>query len=412
MKRILTILMLAVLHCQALAAGFALAEQGAWALGRAGAFTATAADASANFYNPAGLAFIGNEIQLGTCAIMPTASFTGPTNVPSWGTTDMEQQTFFPSTFYANYRPKDLPLAFGLGVFTPFGLGTLWEENWLGRHFSEEINLMTFDFNPNLAWRPYSTIALAAGYNYIYGTMRLSKDSYTTLTEVDLEIEGTATGQGWNAAVMLKPVPQVSVGISYRSGITLEGQEGTATFSYPTPDDPTWDAYLAATFPEMDVTANIELPAQTSVALAFKPMEWLTVEADINYTDWVVYDELIIDFVEETEDITDAVLEKDYQSVWNYRFGVEYEVNEQLALRGGFYYDETPIQADYLEPSLPDADRNGYTFGLGYKLTPNMQLHFYYLHIRIADRISEYEPFPGFYQSGAQAFGVSYAYNF
>ena len=418
MKRIFTIcavLLLTLSSRQLYAAGFALAEQGAAALGMGGAFTATADDASANFYNPAGLAWVDNQFQVGTSLIMPTASFSGPTNAPDWGTTDMEQQMFFPSTLYMSYNcPKREQLTLGLGVFTPFGLGTRWEEDWLGRHLSEEISLMTFDFNLNLAWKINDKVAIAYGYNYMYGSMLLSKDAYVAPvdTEVDLEIEGHATGWGWNAGLLIKPADQLSFGINYRSGITLEGQSGTATFDYAQTDRADWNAFLSSSFPTMDVSTDIELPEQISMALAIHPFSWLTLEADANYTGWVVYDELVIDFAEETDTVQDAYLEKKYHSVWNYRFGLEYEIDDQLTMRGGFYLDRTPVEQELLEPSLPDADRNGYTFGLGYKLNEKMQVDLYYLNIRIADRTSTFTEFPGFYQSSAQAFGVSYTINF
>jgi long-chain fatty acid transport protein len=65
MKRILTVLLPVAVVGQALGAGFALFEQGAAALGRGGAFVAGVNDASANFFNPAGLAFSPNELQVG-----------------------------------------------------------------------------------------------------------------------------------------------------------------------------------------------------------------------------------------------------------------------------------------------------------------------------------------------------------
>jgi long-chain fatty acid transport protein len=248
----------------------------------------------------------------------------------------------------------------------------------------------------------------------MYGSMLLSKDAYVAPvdTEVDLEIEGHATGWGWNAGLLIKPADQLSFGINYRSGITLEGQSGTATFDYAQTDRADWNAFLSSSFPTMDVSTDIELPEQISMALAIHPFSWLTLEADANYTGWVVYDELVIDFAEETDTVQDAYLEKKYHSVWNYRFGLEYEIDDQLTMRGGFYLDRTPVEQELLEPSLPDADRNGYTFGLGYKLNEKMQVDLYYLNIRIADRTSTFTEFPGFYQSSAQAFGVSYTINF
>jgi long-chain fatty acid transport protein len=43
-----------------------------------------------------------------------------------------------------------------------------------------------------------------------------------------------------------------------------------------------------------------------------------------------------------------------------------------LNVRGGAYYDQTPVQAGYMTPETPDADRIGLTLGLGIKPTENL----------------------------------------
>jgi long-chain fatty acid transport protein len=42
---------------------------------------------------------------------------------------------------------------------------------------------------------------------------------------------------------------------------------------------------------------------------------------------------------------------------------------ENLALRGGFLYDQTPQPINTIDPILPDADRKAFTVGLGYKIS-------------------------------------------
>jgi long-subunit fatty acid transport protein len=59
-------------------AGFSLYEQGARALGSAGAYTARVNDASGIYYNPAGLAKVeSGEFQVGTSFIYVTREFAG-----------------------------------------------------------------------------------------------------------------------------------------------------------------------------------------------------------------------------------------------------------------------------------------------------------------------------------------------
>src|SRR5690242_14407842 len=67
------------------AAGFAIAEQGTAATGMAGAFTAKADDASAIYFNPAGLApqkklqvYLGGLLILGQASVTGTGAFPLP----------------------------------------------------------------------------------------------------------------------------------------------------------------------------------------------------------------------------------------------------------------------------------------------------------------------------------------------
>ena len=345
---------------------------------------------------------------------MPKTSFTGPTSAPNWGTTDMENQVFTPPTLYANYR-LNKSFNLGFGVYTPFGLGTKWAENWVGHYISEEINLTTFDFNPNLAWRINDQVALAGGLAYRYGTITMSRDSYVAVTDrdVDLEIEGSGSGFGWDAGLLIKPLDNLSLALSYRSRVTLEDLEGTAKFSYPsTPEHPDQDAFMATLFPELDLTTDLKLPEMIMTGVEWSPLEGVTLEGDFNYTGWAVYDTLTMDFQEETDAVKDSSTPKEYQSVWNYRFGLEYQLNNALALRAGFYFDATPIQEDYLEPSLPGADRNGYSFGFGYDLSEQMTLDAYFLYLKFANRTSTFAELPGYYESSALLSGFSFSYRF
>ena len=104
----------------AFASGFQLNEVGARAMGMGGAFVAKANDLTAMYFNPAGLANqMGFGAYLGGTMILPKSSYTSAGGV----STDMVSQTFLTPNAYFGYG-MDNGLAFGLGVFAPFGLGT------------------------------------------------------------------------------------------------------------------------------------------------------------------------------------------------------------------------------------------------------------------------------------------------
>ena len=116
------------------AAGFAITAQGAAASGKSSAFTAQADDPSALFYNPAGIAQLRTAALLvGTSVIIPHTEY----RPESAGVRDREdRQIFFPPYLYVTL-PLGRTFTAGLGVFSPFGVGTEWPLDWDGRFHSE-----------------------------------------------------------------------------------------------------------------------------------------------------------------------------------------------------------------------------------------------------------------------------------
>lgn len=84
------------------AAGFLIFEEGAKALGMGGAFTAQANDASAVFFNPAGICQIdGNSLYLGDTAIITNSDFAGVDPDPGYGVLEhTKTQVFTPVNLY------------------------------------------------------------------------------------------------------------------------------------------------------------------------------------------------------------------------------------------------------------------------------------------------------------------------
>src|SRR6188474_999676 len=79
----------AVAPADSSAAGFAVFEQGARAMGFAGAFTAQASDPSAIFHNAAGVAFLrGQQLYAGGTLIAPSATFQGADPFPGSAVTE------------------------------------------------------------------------------------------------------------------------------------------------------------------------------------------------------------------------------------------------------------------------------------------------------------------------------------
>jgi long-chain fatty acid transport protein len=380
-KLMLGIFVLLMSTSLVLASGFSIYEHGAKSMALAGAFTAQANDASAVFYNPAGITQLsGWNFMAGGTYIMPTSSFTGPT--PLTTVSELEEWNFLVPHFYATYAITE-DLSAGFGFFVPFGLGTNWGNDWVGKQLATKSEVQTMFFNPVIAYQVTEGLSLAAGVEYVLGNIALNRVAVLPpqlgSLEGDVELSGDAKGAfGFNFGALYQATDNLSLGLAWRSNVDLD-IDGTATFAFPVTGNPQLDGTIAALFPETDGTATISLPTFLNLGIAYKPLENLTVELDWFQIGWSSYDKLAVDFEPETQGVTDIEVTKDWKDVSSIRLGTEYRWNEKLALRLGVLRDFDPMPDETVDPSLPGGDRwlfclgGGYSFGsltvdLGYNL--------------------------------------------
>ncbi|MBN2644642.1 MAG: outer membrane protein transport protein [Desulfuromonadaceae bacterium] len=420
-------------------AGFHIREQGAKAMGMANAFVAQADDPSAIFYNPAGIAFqSGMQVSLGVTVInVPETEFKGTT----WlgdnrvaGTpgeeisadTKARDDIFFPPNFYATYSDKDSPWAFGIGVGSLYPLAKRWDTTSPFRDEVKEIAIKPINVNPTVAYRFEAlNLAVGVGVDYTYTEVWLEKDAYvynplalgpTAAHIASTEVEGDGDGWGYNFGLLWKPMEVLSIAVAYRSEIELD-IDGDADF-YVTP---TGQAVIAASLgvpsSYIPITASssakteITLPDTWSFAVAWKPIERLTVEFDADRFGWSSYDELDIDLGTGSPVGDSPAAPKNWNDVWAYRFGVQFAVTENLDLRAGYTRDNNPIPNDTIGPELPDSDRNNYTFGFGYH-TERAVFDFAYMWVDFDDRDVDNDIQSGTYESDAHLFAANLTYFF
>ncbi|MCK4775047.1 MAG: outer membrane protein transport protein, partial [Candidatus Krumholzibacteria bacterium] len=356
------------------AAGFSIFEAGAKALGMGGAFTAQADDPSAIFFNAAGIADLDQtRIYFGVSTIFTGSQFVGVDPDPGYGTSgDMGTMVFTPINAFGTYQFKE-GLTGGIGIFNAYGLGQEWENptTFPGRHISTNVQLVTFFFNPTLAWRPYDWFSVGAGLQAVYTTVELHR----TLQKWDpngsglLDI-GTATLEGntdldWggNVGVLVDVYEGVKLGLAYRSAVT-GNLTGDATFEQQSTGSPQFDAAVAAQFPEnQGITTEIKMPWLFSAGVAYSGLEKWVFEIDFNYTGWSEFD--VLEFRFDDPDLASA-REQGWDDVLSIRTGLSYSLTEVIDLRGGYYYDPTPQPTQTMSPILPDYDRHGITLGFGY----------------------------------------------
>lgn len=398
-------------------AGFHIAEQGAKAMGMANAFTAQADDPSALFFNPAGIAFQkGTQFSLGVTVInVPETEFDGTTNIsePTVVHDKARKDIFFPPNVYMTKSLESMPLSFGLGVSSLFPLAKRWNSSGDFRDVVEDIAIKPLNFQPTVAYRiePLN-LGISAGVDVTYAIVQLRKRTFSPsgIDLGELDVEGTGSGVGYNWGLLWKPSKSLSFGASYRSEVKLD-LEGDAGFIAS--NSVTAAALGIGTQPiSTDVSTDITLPEIWKFGVAWKPVEKVTLEIDADRTGWSSYDKLELTFGQPlAAAFNNKPTPKNWNDVWAYRFGAQYEATENLDLRAGFGHDETPVPDQTLGAELPDADRQNYTFGIGLH-DDRATLDLAYMWVKFEDRSVANDLQNGRFKNDAHLFAANLTYRF
>jgi len=372
-KMVSVLLVLLFTASTSFAAGFRLPEAGAKAMGMGFAFTAQADDPSAIYFNPAGLTQLkGQNVMVGVTYVRENGGeFTGTTPVDCTVIQKNETQkslNFFIPNMYYTRTTNSGNVAYGVGIFAPFGLGQEYKDSntSIFRNQTTKIELMTIVVNPTIAFNAGEFLSVGAGIDYMYGKVRYKKTPVLPFGSFKTDLDGTGDAWGYNFGLLLKPSKNLKIGASYRSPFHLQLKDGdfkasdnTSVFPFP--------FSVALPMGETKASGKLELPATAALGVAYT-LDRLTLAADADWTFWSSYKELKI--TNATVASFSSTSRKDWKDVVALRLGAEYRVTDPLALRAGFVYDPTPVPADTMGPELPDATRLNYMVGAGYKVGP------------------------------------------
>jgi long-chain fatty acid transport protein len=384
---------------QTFASGFAVTEKSASAQGNSYAgFAASAEDATTVWSNPAGMMKLdGNQFVAVGHYIYPGSTFVnqGSTNADGTALSGANDNDAFAGAFIPNFywvTAINEEMKFGLGINTPYGLVTDYDDTWVGRYHAVTSDLKTVNLNPSIAFQDTEKLSVGVGLNILLVDVELtSAIDFGAL----LNSPGTADGfadlegdnlngiddlaYGLNIGLMYDITSNTTLGLAYRSEMDID-VKGTANFKVPTAAAP---VLASGAFVDSGLYASITLPQIFSVSVAHDYGE-LKVLADITWTGWSSFEELRIKY--DNPDQPDSVTTEEWEDVFRYSIGVDWQYSNKVILRSGIAYDETPIpSAERTTARIPGNDVTWLSFGGTYIINPEFTVDIGYTHIFVSD---------------------------
>jgi long-chain fatty acid transport protein len=375
--------LLAAATAAVLAPGMALATTGYFSHGygikaksMGGVGIALPQDALAAASNPAGIAWIGNRIDVGADWFKPDrgASIVGAGAPGANGTYDGNDTKSFLIPEFGYNRVINPNLTFGVAVYGNGGMNTDYKTNpfaAFGGTGSAGVDLMQLFVAPTLAWKS-GNHAFGVSLNLAYqrfkaegiqGFAGMSASSGNVSNRGYDDSTGFGVRLGWTGQV----TSAVTLGATYQSK-TKMGE---------------FDKYSGLFANQGD----FDIPENYGAGIAVKASPKLTVAADvlrINYNDIPAVgnsaDCLFVTGTCQLGSTNGAGF--GWQNTTVYKIGVAYELKPGTTLRAGYVTLDQPIPASqtFFNILAPGVVEDHLTLGLTMEMSKTSELSFMYMH--------------------------------
>lgn len=378
-KRILGVILTMCFSLGLWASGTAIYEQSSKASAQAGAVVARADDATAVFYNPAGIVFLsGQQFVFNTTYISTDIKYESPT----LGNFKNQASNFFLPAFYYT-TPVTERMAFGVSFTAPYNLSTDWTDAFPGRFVSRHAEIVTYNLRPVLAFKLNDQNSISLGMDWYDSSVVLTRSLNTSALStavnphtlpsppyppgiplysysegsIDTHVRDQAIG--WNVGYQYRSDP-FRFGLFYHSSANFT-YKGHASFETSPKLGP-----LAAYMPGQEVHLSLtSVPAEARAGFAYLADNW-QLEFDATWTGWDSWDKTMVHFEKQTPAVQDEEMLFDWHNTMSYRLGFKYSLCDSIDLYAGMLYDEAPVPDGTRTPVLPDTDRWSLQVGTGW----------------------------------------------
>ncbi|MGC9492561.1 outer membrane protein transport protein [Vibrio genomosp. F10] len=252
--------------------------------------------------------------------------------------------TLMPSigVFHARQLNDDVHLGLALG--TVGGSSVDYGSDWTGRNLMTDTTLTAVQFNPSLSFRVTDQVSWGIGAQFSWASLEMGMAS----GNVQLE-KSSDWAYGFNAGVMYKQSENLDLGFSFRSKVE---HDFSTNISGPGDINPA-------------VASELAVPAIIDISASYASTNQLNILASIQLHRWSEWDQTVFDFGKlNNNPIGLNSINRDWDDVWKFALGADYQLNSDWRLKAGFSYETSPQD----DPSkqwvdLPVGDQYRYSVG-------------------------------------------------
>jgi long-chain fatty acid transport protein len=390
-KKSIIAVTIALASQQAVAAGFQLNAQSATGLGRAFAGDAVIADnASSMARNPATMAlFDETAMSLGLVSITSmievkdatyNQTYLSGTGSPMGSTTSQSANyddaggTSIAPNFHIIVPVND-KFAWGVNAYTNFGTKTEFDDSYVAGEYGGTTDVKSFNLGLAGSYRINQQWSVGAGLDVIYGSGKFKREMTATSTTL-VDIDADVWGLGFIRGTVYEMDENNRFGLAYHYSPKLEADGDVNYAGYTNVNGPISDT-LFMPLPDILELSGYHHIKDTKFAVHYS-VQWIG---------WDSFDKL-------EGETSGTINTYEWQNGMHYSLGGTYYLNQDWTVRAGYMYD-TSAQDEITSVSVPDSDRQWFSAGFTYHITPKSNIDFGFTYLLGDDvKVSESTTLP------------------
>ena len=372
----------------ALGSGFTVQSQSAAAIANGHSGVARADDASVALLNPAlATRFDAPQTSVALGGIALTADFDNRNSLsavgtPAIGPARSSADGAAPLLSVFHTRPLGDSAAFTVALYTPFGLSTDYDPEWVGRYQVQTAQLKTLAVSPALAFEVNEQLSASVGLTALRGQTKLisavdfgavcfaaigptacaSANVLPQSQDGSARIDAEGNGFGWTASAAWQASERLRFGAHLRSKIDLD-VSGRTGFRNPALPGPFAALTQSPATTDGSVESTLVLPEIASAGLAYDVGDATQLIADVTWTRWSRLQDLRLRF---GNGAADSVIPFQWRNTRKIGLGLNHRSSARWQWKGGVEWESSAVSDANRNPIVPDSDRLFVGGGLRY----------------------------------------------
>ncbi len=363
------------------AGGLTLYEAATPDVGYASAgYAARANDPGTLLTNPAGMTRLkGSQLQVGAQLLYGDVNFRSEAGTTVNGNDGGNGLGLLPalSTFGTYQVNPDLTI--GVGIFSNFGLGLWYDEDWVGRYYVKNAILMGLSVMPAAAYRFTDQISVGVGVNLMYGYLRETvaiNNIDPGLGDGQLKIKDSTFGIGATVGVLYELSAGTRFGVTYTTPIKLRFSD-RPEFSSTGPGISNILTTRGLNSATLDL--GMTVPQAVMVSFYHEFNDTWALLGNFGWQNWSEFGKLDVSLSSDAN--PDLTTDLKYKDTWHGALGAQYRLSEPWLITGGVAYDSSMLDDSNRSPALPLGWAWRFALGTQYDLRKDLCLGFAYEYV-------------------------------